>query len=161
MTLERCFSILERNQIPYSHSIHPPAWTAREVATAEHMPAHRLAKVVVYHGDIGYGMLVLPADDIVNFGDVLHLLGLREIRLATETELGELFPDCELGAMPPFGNLVDMPVLLDEMLVSSEYIAFNAGTHRDVIHMSFASFCGLVNPLIGSFAVPQLAIAMP
>lgn len=149
MTPERCFSILERNQIPYSHSIHPPAWTAREVAAAEHM-----------HGDNGYGMLMLPADDIVSFGDVLHLLGLREIRLATETELGELFPDSELGAMPPFGNLVDMPVLLDETLASSEFIAFSAGTHRDVIHMSFASFCGLVNPLTGSFAVSRLAIAL-
>lgn len=159
MTLDRCFTILERNQIQYSHSIHAPAWTAREVAAAEKMPAHRMAKIVVYHGDNGYGMLLLPADYVVNFGEVLRLLGLREIRLASEAELAELFPDCELGAMPPFGNLVQMPVLVEESVADSEFIAFNAGTHRDVIHMSFADFRSLVNPLVASFAFPQVVVA--
>ena len=116
MTLDRCFIALERNQIPYSHSVHPPAWTARQVARAEHMPAHRLAKVVVYDSDRGYGMLLLPADSVVDFAEVLRLLGLHQIRLASEVELGTLFPDCELGAMPPFGNLNEMPVLVDESL---------------------------------------------
>ena len=159
MTRDRCFTILERSQIQYSHSVHSPAWTAREVAAAERMPAHRMAKIVVYHGDNGFGMLLLPADCVVKFGEVLRLLGLREIRLASEAELLELFPDCELGATPPFGNLVDMPILVDESLASSEFVAFNAGTHRDVIHMSFADFRSLVNPLIAAFAVPEMAIA--
>lgn len=159
MTLDRCFAVLERNQIQYSHSVHSPAWTARDVAAAERMHAHRLAKIVVYHGDNGYGMLLLPADCVVNFAELLRLLGLREIRLATEAELGDLFPDCELGATPPFGNLVDMPVLVDESLACAEFIAFNAGTHRDVIHMSFADFRSLVNPLIAAFAIPEMVIA--
>jgi Ala-tRNA(Pro) deacylase len=159
MTLDRCFAVLDRNQIDYSHSIHPPAWTARAVAQAERMPANRLAKIVVYHGDDGYGMLLLPADRLVDFAEVLHLLGLGEVRLANEVELGELFPDCELGATPPFGNLVDLPVLVDESLASAEFIAFNGGTHRDVIHMSFADFRTLTNPLIAPFAVRELALA--
>ena len=77
------------------------------------------------------------------------------MRLGTEAELIELFPDSELGAMPPFGNLVQMPVLIDEGLAAAGFIAFNAGTHRDVIHMSFEDFVTLANPLIARFAVPQ------
>jgi Ala-tRNA(Pro) deacylase len=159
MTLDRCFAILDRNQISYSHSIHSPAWTARKVAIAEHLPANRMAKVVVYHGDNGYGMLLIPADRMVNFAEVLRLLGLRDIRLANEQELAELFPDCELGATPPFGNLVDLPVLVDQNLASAGFITFNGGTHRDVIHMSFADFRTLVNPLIAHFAIQELARA--
>jgi Ala-tRNA(Pro) deacylase len=159
MTLDRCFPALERNQIPFSHSVHSPAWTARDVARAERMPAHSLAKVVVYHADHGYGMLLLPADSAVDFGEVLRLLGFHQIRLANEVELGRLFPDCELGAMPPFANLIEMPVLIDESLASSEYVGFNAGTHRDVIHMSFTDLVALINPLIASFAVPLAAAA--
>src|SRR5216684_6269360 len=91
--LERCETLLKRHGIRYSHSIHPPAFTAREVASAERMPAHGLAKVVVYFGDNGYGMVVLPADSIVDFGEVRRVLGLGDIRLASEGELTGLFPD--------------------------------------------------------------------
>ena len=159
--LERCFNFLDRATVQYSHSIHSPAFTARDVASAEQMPAHNLAKTVVYHGDNGFGMLLLPGDYVVDFSTVLHLLGLNHIRLATEVELSQLFPDSELGAMAPIGNSVDMPILLDEALAGDEFIAFNAGTHRDVIHMSFVDFIGLVNPLIASFAVKEsLALVM-
>lgn len=157
--LERCFNYLDRSSVQYSHSMHPPAFTAREVASAERMPAHNLAKAVIYHGDNGFGMLLLPGDYVVAFPTVLQLLGLNQIRLATEIEIGHLFPDSELGAMPPIANTVDMPILLDEALAGDEYIAFNAGTHRDVIHMSFIDFLCLVNPLIASFAVKESALA--
>ena len=137
--LQRCQEFLKLHETPYAHSIHSPAYTAREVA-AECMPAHSLVKVIVYSGDNGYGLILVPADTIVDFGEVLRLLGLREIRLATESELVGLFPDCEIGAMPPFGNLFEMPVLMDESVASTEYMAFNTGTHRDVIHMRVSDF---------------------
>ena len=158
--LKRCIGYLKRNGIQYSHSVHPPAYTAREAASADRMPAHNLMKTVVYSGDNGYGMLVLPADCVANFDEVRRLLGLTEIRLATEAELGALFPECELGAMPPFGNLFNMPVLLDEGLATAEFMGFAAGTHRDVLHISGADFHALVNPLIASFAVKE-AVSIP
>lgn len=157
--LERCLNYLDRTGVQYSHSSHSPAFTARDVASAERMPAHNLAKAVIYHGDNGFGMLLLPADFVVDFATVLQLLGLNQIRLATEVEIGHLFPDSELGAMAPIGNTIDMPILLDEALAGDEYIAFNAGTHRDVIHMSFVDFIGLVNPLIAAFGVKEAALA--
>jgi Ala-tRNA(Pro) deacylase len=153
--LERCLDFLDRARVPYSHSTHPAAFTAHEVAAAERMPVHNLAKTVIYCGDNGFGMLLLPADYVVEFPDVLRLLGLSHIRLATEIEVGQLFPDSELGAMGPIPNTYEMPILLDEALAGAEFIAFNAGTHRDVIHMSFVDFIGVANPLIASFAVKE------
>ncbi len=158
--LERCLNFLDRSGVQYSHSTHSPAFSARDVASAERMPAHNMAKAVIYHGDNGFGMLLLPGDFVVDFATVLQLLGLNQIRLATEIEIGHLFPDSELGAMPPIGNTVEMPILLDEALAGDEFIAFNAGTHRDVIHMSFVDFIGLVNPLIASFGVKESLMAV-
>lgn len=152
-TLHRCQKYLKQNGVRYAHSIHPPAYTASEVASAERMPAHDLAKVVVYSGDNGYGMLVLPADFMVDFAEVRRLLGLGEIRLATEAELIEVFPDCEVGAMPPFGSLFNLPVLADETIATAQFMAFNAGTHQDVLRMSVSDFHKLVNPLVAAFAV--------
>jgi Ala-tRNA(Pro) deacylase len=153
--LERCLDFLDRAGVQYSHSNHTAAFTAKDVASAERMPPHNLAKAVIYCGDNGFGMLLVPADYVVDFPTVLRLLGLNHIRLATEIEIGHLFPDSELGAMAPIANTFDMPILVDEGLAGTEFIAFNAGTHRDVIHMSFVDFIGLVNPLIASFAVRE------
>jgi len=157
--LQRCVEFLDRNGIRYSHSIHTPAYTAIDVAAADRLPARNLAKAVVYRGDNGYGLLLLRADYIVDFNEVLRLLGLKDVRLATETELATLFPDSELGAMPPFGNSIEMPVLIDEGLAATDFIAFNAGTHQDVIHMSFEDFVAMANPLIARFAVPRTIFA--
>jgi Ala-tRNA(Pro) deacylase len=118
------------------------------------MPAQSLAKTVIYESDKGYGMLLLSADSLVDFDEVARLLALRRIRLATEEELAVLFPDCEPGAMPPFGNLFGMPVLMEEGLATADFIAFNAGTHRDVIQMSGDDFHRLVNPLVAGFIDP-------
>ena len=154
--LKRCLVYLKRNGIRYSHSMHSPAFTARDVASTERMPADKLVNTVVYSGNNGYGLLLMPADYIVDFGEVQRLLGLTQIRLATEPELRALFPDCEVGAMPPFGNLFNMPVLVDENTASAEFMAFKAGTHRDVIRMSGADFHTLVNPLVAPFALKEL-----
>jgi|SRR5579872_5965519 len=159
--LKRCITCLKQSGIRYAHSTHSAAERAREVADAERMPAHNLAKTIVYSGDNGYGMLVMPADCVADLNEVTRLLGIKEIRLAAEAELSKLFPECEIGAMPPLGNLFQMPVLMDEALATGEFIAFNAGTHRDAIHMSVADYHTLVNPLVASFAVREPMLTAP
>jgi Ala-tRNA(Pro) deacylase len=157
--LNRCLDYLQKNKVVYSHSIHSPAQTAWGVAHAERVPPRELAKTVVYFGNSGFGMAVLPADEFVEFSELRRLLGLSFIRLATEAELAELFPYCDLGAMPPFGNLFEMPVLLDISLAVRDFIAFNAGTHRDVVRLSVKDFERLVKPLVGSFTTRKYAYA--
>jgi Ala-tRNA(Pro) deacylase len=97
-------------------------------------------------------MAVLPGDSVVDLEQLRLDLGLSRLRLATEAELKELFPPCELGAMPPFGNLFGLPVYVDSRLAGEDMVAFNAGTHRDVIHMHFADYERLVNPSVVPFA---------
>jgi Ala-tRNA(Pro) deacylase len=152
-TLQRCLEFLDRNQIRYAHTGHKVAYTALEVAAAEHLPAAKMAKTVVFFDDrTGYGMAVLPAHSLVDLEELRHITGSQHIRLATETEIGRLFRDSELGAMPPFGNLFDMPVFVDQALAENPAIAFSAGTHRDVIHMSFGDFRRAVAPKVVTFA---------
>ena len=157
--LQRCFNYLERHGVRYSHSIHPPARTALETADAERMPAHELAKTVVYRGDNGFGMAVLPADHFLDLGELRRALGFSGVRLADEAELEKLFPGCELGAMPPFGPLFNLPVIVDADIAAQEFTAFNAGTHRDVIRMSFEDYRLLVEPLIGSVSLAREVFA--
>src|SRR4051794_29840379 len=102
--IDRWLEYFTAQQIPYSHSTHPRAATARRTANAERVPAHDLAKTVVYRGNYGFGVAVVSADELVDLRKVGRLLGLSNIRLANEVELSELFPDCEPGTMPPFGD---------------------------------------------------------
>jgi Ala-tRNA(Pro) deacylase len=150
--LEKLRVFLDENHAEYTHSSHPLAFTAREVASAEHLPNREVAKIVVIFGDDGYHMIVVPANKLVDFQEVRLTLGFTLARLATEEELGRLFPDCELGAMPPFGNLYKVPVYIDSSLATEDMIAFNAGTHRDVIHMRTADFRALAHPTVISLA---------
>jgi Ala-tRNA(Pro) deacylase len=152
-TLQRCLEFLDHNQIRYAHTGHRVAYTALEVAAAEHLPAAKLAKTVVFFDDrLGYGMAVLAADRMVDLDELRGVTGSHNIRLATETEIGRLFRDSELGAMPPIGNLFDLPVYVDQGLAHNAAMAFSAGTHRDVIHMTFADFRRAVQPKIVTFA---------
>jgi Ala-tRNA(Pro) deacylase len=148
--LPKLQEFLDRNGVRYTHTVHPLAYTAREVAHAEHLPPQEVAKVVVVVADGEYRMAVLPASRLIDFPEVRAVLDSPSARLATEEELGRVFPDCELGAMPPFGNLYQMKVLMDATLLADEQIAFNAGTHRDVIHMLTEDFCRVVKPEIVS-----------
>jgi Ala-tRNA(Pro) deacylase len=150
--LVRLQELLDRSGVAYTHTVHPLAYTAREVAAAEHLPAQEVAKVVVFLAENGYRMVVLPANKVVDSQELRAMLGFSHARLATETELADLFPDCDLGAMPPFGNLYDMPVHLDSSLLADETIAFNAGTHRDVVHIRLGDFRRLVNPEVVTLA---------
>ena len=155
--LEKLRNFLEANHTAYTHTVHPTAFTAREVASAEHLPAREVAKTVVVFGDDGYRMMVVPATRLVDFQEVRLTLGLTHARLATEEEIGKLFPDCELGAMPPVGSLYDLPVYLDSSLAGEEIVAFNAGTHHDVVQMRTAEYRALVHPTIASLARVEAA----
>jgi len=150
--LARLQEVLDRSGVAYTHTVHPLAYTAREVAAVEHLPAREVAKVVVFLAENGYRMVVLPANKIVDFQELRAMLGFSHARLATEKELQQLFPDCELGAMPPFGNLYNVPVYLDSGLLEDDKIAFNAGTHRDVVHVGLEDFRRMVNPEVVTLA---------
>ena len=145
-------NFFESHRADYSVSAHPKAFTAREVASVEHLPAREVAKVVVVYGDGKYHMIVVPADKLVDFQEVRHTLALAQARLATEDELATLFPDCELGAMPPVGALYGLPLYMDESLLDDDTITFNGGTHRDVVHMRVQEYRRLTEPRIVSLA---------
>lgn len=152
--INRWLEYLNQMQVRYSHSVHPRAETARATAEAERVPAHEFAKTVVYFSERGYGLAVVPADEFVDMERLALLLRLQFVRLATEMEIAELFPDCELGAMPPFGDICEMPVAVDAA-IAGEYIAFTLGTHRDTIRISFADFQRLAKPSVGLIAMEQ------
>jgi Ala-tRNA(Pro) deacylase len=144
---------LDRQRVGYAHTRHVNAFTALEVAAAEHLSPHKIAKTVVYAGAQGYGLAILPGDMLINMEILRSLLNDPTLRLATEHELKQLFPECEVGAMPPLGNLFHLPVIVDGSLAEQQFIAFNAGTHRDVIHLGYADYKRLVNPAVGNFAM--------
>jgi Ala-tRNA(Pro) deacylase len=152
--INRWLEFLNKAGVRYSHSVHPRAETALETANAERVPAHEFAKTVVYFADSGYGIAVVPADELVDLAKVGRLLGLLYIRLANEEELTHLFPDCELGAMPPFGCAFEIPVIVD-VGIAGDFIAFTIGTHRDVVRMSFADFQRLANPKAACIAIQE------
>jgi Ala-tRNA(Pro) deacylase len=150
--IDRWLEYLDEVQVRYSHSTHPRAGTARETADAERVPAHEFAKTVVYFTKAGFGIAVVPADQFVDLIKLRSLLGSSYIRLANEAELADLFPDCDLGAMPPFGDSCELPVIVD-VGIAGEFIAFTIGTHRDAVRMSFADFQRLARPKAASIAV--------
>ena len=149
--LQKVIQFLNDNQVEYLHTIHEPVFTAREVAAVEHLPLRDVAKVVVFWTERGCALAVIPADMLLDLEQVRSTLGYKEVSLAREADLGRLFPESELGAMAPLGNLFGLPVFVDEKLASENIIAFNAGTHRDVIQMHFRDFERLVKPRIFRF----------
>jgi len=154
---ERLRSFLEANHAEFTLTAHPQAFTARDVAQAEHLPAKEVAKTVVVFGDGEYYMVVIPANKLVDFQEMRPALALSQVRMATEDELGKLFPDCELGAMPPLGAMYGLTVFLDSSLAGEPVIAFNAGTHREVIHMRTAEYRRLAQPIIVSLVREPVA----
>lgn len=150
--LKKLQELLDRERVAYEVLTHPPAYTAQEVAQAQHVPGRELAKVVVVCGSQGFALLVLPAIYKVDLARAQAALGDPQARLATEQEFRSLFPECEVGAMPPFGNLFALPVYVDQTLAQDETIVFNAGTHTQTVRMRYADFVRLVGPKLASFA---------
>jgi len=143
---------LREAHVPYVAVPHRLAFTAREEAAAAHVPGREWAKVVVCFIDGEPVEAVVPAASTVKLDRLLALAGGNEIRLADEAELRGLFPDCEVGAMPPFGPLYGHTVYVDAMLALEPEIVFNAGTHRDAMAMRWNDFVKMVNPIVGRFA---------
>ena len=142
---------LEENKIPYSLLTHPSAYTAQGAAAVMHVSGREVAKTVVALAGDKYCLVVLPASYHVKTEKLAHMIG-RPVRLATETEFSSLFPDCELGAMPPLGELYGLPVYVDESLAGDNEIIFNGGTHRDAIRLNYGDFVSLARPVVCSFA---------
>jgi Ala-tRNA(Pro) deacylase len=143
---------LEENHIPYLPLSHPSAYTSQGAAAVMHVSGREVAKSVVVQAGKQYYLVVLPASYHVKPEKLADVLG-HPVRLATEAEFSSLFPDCELGAMPPLGELYGLPVYADESLAADKEILFNAGTHRDAIRMSYDDFVRLARPTVCSFAV--------
>jgi Ala-tRNA(Pro) deacylase len=147
----RLKTYLDENRIHYTLMSHSPAYTAQAAAATMHVPGKELAKSVVVTAGNQSALAVLPASFHVNLKKLGELLG-KPTRLASEQEFISLFQDCELGAMPPFGQLYKLPVFVDRSLEADEEIVFNAGTHRDAIRMKYADFKKLVSPKVADFA---------
>ena len=147
----RLESFLEDNQIAYSVMTHTTAYTAQGAAAAMKISGKELAKTVVLRTGGEMILAVLPAPNHVRLDKLAAEVG-KPVRLATEQEFSDLFPDCELGAMPPFGSLYDLPVYVDESLAADEAIVFNAGTHREAIRMRYDDFVRMAKPKVCSFA---------
>lgn len=149
---ERLEAYLRDNNVPFQVQHHPRVYTAQEVAAVEHIPGKLLAKVVMVVADGKLVMLVLPATHRVDLAKVGAVLGAREVRLAREAEFAAAFPDCEVGAEPPFGNLYQVPVYVDRALAEDETIVFRAGSHTDTMSLKTADFARLVQPTVAEFA---------
>ena len=127
---------------------HAPAYTAQEIARAAHVPGQEMTKTVMVRLDGELVMIAMPAPSKVRFDLLREASGAEHVELAREKDFAGLFPGCELGAMPPFGNLYEVPVIVDEALAWDEEICFNAGTHTELIRMSFADFDAMVKPTV-------------
>ena len=150
---------LRENRIEFEIGTHVPHYTAQEIAAAEHVPGRMLAKVVIVKADGRFVMTVVPAPRMLDTEKLKLVLGTQEVRLADESEMKELFPDCEVGAEPPFGNLYDMETLIDHELATQNEIVFQSGTHRETIHMRYADYDGLVRPKVADITFPAEAHA--
>ena len=150
--LTKLREFLDQQGVRYEVSSHRQAFTAQEVAEAQHVKGKEVAKVVMLRSGGDFLMAVLPAPFRVDLDRAKAALGKSNLTLATEQEFANLFPQCEPGAMPPFGNLYGLPVYVDPTLARDETIVFNAGTHTQTVKMKYADFARLVQPKVVSIA---------
>ena len=155
MPAQKLRRYLDANDVRYLTIQHSPAYTAQDIAEAAHVSGKVLAKTVVLKVEGALVMAVLPATHKVDLEMMREALGASKVELAHESDFATAFPGCEVGAMPPFGNLWDVPVFVEETLAENEQIVFNAGTHTELIRLDFRDFEALVKPTIASltFAV--------
>ena len=151
MPVKKLKEFLDTNHVKYVSIIHSKAYTAQEVAASAHIPGKALAKVVIVELDGEMAMAVLPANRKIVLQDLREITGSDQVRFVAEEKFKDRFPDCEIGAMPPFGNLYGMAVYAAESLAENEEIAFNAGSHEEIIKLSFRDFERLVEPRVVAF----------
>lgn len=153
MPVQKLKEFLDENKVKYVLISHSPAYTSSEIAQSAHIPGRELAKTIMAKVDGKMAMAVLPSTRTVNFDKLREATGASEVEMATEDEFMDLFPNCEIGAMPPFGNLYDMKVYVDPSLTQDEEIAFNAGSHTELARLSYSDFERLVKPEVVSFTI--------
>lgn len=157
MSLTRLKEFLDRNHVKYVTISHSLAYTAQGIAALTHTPGKELAKTVMVRIDGKLAMAIVPASAHVGLPILKSALAAKTVDLAAETDFKNSFPDCETGAMPPFGNLYDIPVIADESLSRDPEIAFNAGTHRELMRLAWSDFERLVKPRVVRMAVGRAA----
>src|SRR3990170_3346577 len=155
MPVKRLKEFLDSHSIKYVTISHSRAFTAQETATSAHIPGKELAKTVMVKMNGKMAMAVLPASCKVDFDILEKATGSATIEIANEKEFKDLFPDCEIGAMPPFGNLYGMDVFVAESLTEDKEIAFNAGSHRELVKLAYKDFEQLVKPKVITFSVER------
>lgn len=146
--------LLARERIPYTVVVHPAAYTAQQEAEVAHIPGRHWAKIVVCMADGESIQAVVPADRMVDLERLADAARARHVRLATEAEMSAIYPECELGAMPPFGPMWGQRVFVDRTLVGDPEMVFNAGTHTDALCMHYNDFAEIVQPVVAAFARP-------
>ena len=154
MPAQQIRNFLNEHGVKYATIIHSPAFTAQEIAASAHVSGREMAKTVMVELDGKMAMAVLPASQRVNLDELKEAVGARELKLACEKAFADLFPGCEIGAMPPFGNLFGMETYVDETLREDGEIAFNAGTHTELIRMAMVAYESLVRPRVLEFSQP-------
>jgi Ala-tRNA(Pro) deacylase len=153
MPVQRLQEFLDEHQVKYIVISHSRAFTTQEIAAATHIPGKELAKSVIVEIDGSMAMAVVPGSQKVDLYLLRDVVGAQQVTLAKESAFKDLFPECDLGAMPPFGNLYGMPVYVADSLTEDEEIAFNAGSHTQLVKMSYRDFERLVQPRVMHFAV--------
>ena len=150
--LKRLKEMLDGAKVPYEVYNHALAYTAQEIAAKQHFSGNEMAKVVMLEVDGKLVMGVIRGNDKISLNEVRDSLGVRNVRLATEEEFIARFPECEIGAMPPFGNLYGLKVYVDPSLAKDESIYFNAGNHVQTVHLKYKDFARLVEPQVAHLA---------
>lgn len=145
---EKLACFLQERTVPYKTTTHPEAFTAQQSAQAAHVPGRAFAKSVLVNVDGKIWMAVVPATERVDLARMQRCLEAKKTRLASEAEFSPLFPDCDLGAMPIFGSLYGVPVLVSHELTENEEIAFTAGTHRDIVRLKVSDFLAAEKPRV-------------
>ena len=148
----RVIEFLDKSGVSYEVSEHEPAFTAQQMAAVEHEPGKFVAKPVIVKADDKYVMCVLAAPHKIDMKALKKQLGAKSVKLVEEKEIGKLFPDCALGAEPPFGNLYDLPIIMDKALENDDHITFQGGSHEKAIRMSMDDYRKLVSPKVLEFS---------
>jgi Ala-tRNA(Pro) deacylase len=159
--LDDVIDYLKHNNVQYEVIEHAPAFSAHEVAVVSHVPEKDLAKTLIVNADGKFYMVVMPADHRLD-DHLLHgMLKSKHVQLASEEDLQQIFPDCEVGAMPPFGNLYALPVYADKSLADDNVIVFNACSHTRSIRLKMYDFLRLVKPVVAEFSQSRFEIKEP
>ena len=157
MVAQKLMEFLDQKKVGYQVIRHTPSYTAQGVAAATHISGKELVKTVIVKIDGAFAMAVVPASRRVDIPSLRREMKTLNVLLASEEEFKDRFPGCETGAMPPFGNLYGMTVIADNSVAADEEIAFNAGSHAEVLRLAYRDFARLVKPKLLNICIVPVA----